>query len=124
MYPVCQPENSLANIRGLCIKSTAWHFDMMKVNKNWIRQLFTESYWTTAQLPLRPPIDKYARYALFEDEPIDWRHDTFSKQKERNSDVRVETGSPRKRPRSTGPPKTCGGKRVRIGPQVAFGLYG
>ena len=117
MYPVCQPENSLANIRGLSIKSTAWNFDVMKANETWIRQLFTGSYWTTTHLPLRPPIDKYARYALFEDGLIDWRYD-ISKQKERN-DVRVETGSPRRRPRSTGPPKTCGGKRVWTGPQVA-----
>ena len=121
MYPVCQPENSLANIRGLSIKSTAWNFDVMKANKTWIRQLFTGSYWTTTHLPLRPPIDKYARYALFEDGLIDSRYD-ISKQKERN-DVRVETGSPRRRPRSTGPPKTCGGKRVWTGPQVASWIH-
>ncbi|KAJ5085026.1 hypothetical protein N7532_009797 [Penicillium argentinense] len=117
VYPVCQLENSLANMRGLCIKSTAWDFDMMKVSENWIRQLFTESHWTTVQLPLRPPIDKYARYALLEDELIDWRRDLFTKQKVRSSDVRVESGSPHKKPRSTGPLKTCGGKRVQMGPE-------
>ena len=117
IYPVCQPENSLANIRGLSIKSTAWNFEAMKANETWIRQLFTESHWTNTQLPLRPPIDKYARYALFEDELIDWRHDISSKRKERN-DIRVATGSPRKRHRSSDSPKTCGGKRLRTGPQV------
>ncbi|KAB8233190.1 uncharacterized protein BDW43DRAFT_311264 [Aspergillus alliaceus] len=75
VYPICQVENSLLNIRGLCIKCSAWNFDMMKANENWFRQLFSELYWIIALHPLRPPIEKYARYAILEDELIDERCD-------------------------------------------------
>ncbi|KAE8419816.1 hypothetical protein BDV36DRAFT_128091 [Aspergillus pseudocaelatus] len=115
VYPICQAENSLLNIRGLCIKSSAWNFDMMKVNENWIRQLFTESHWIIALHPLRPPIDKYAQYAILEDELIDERCDLLIKSKVRGNDVRVESGSPRKKPRPIIPVNICGGKKVQMG---------
>ncbi|GAB1194725.1 hypothetical protein APSETT444_003974 [Aspergillus pseudonomiae] len=113
VYPVCQVENFLLTIRGLCIENSTWNFDMMKVNENWTRQLFTESYWTMAPHPLRPPIDKYARYAILEDELIHERRDLVTKSKD-ESDVRVELGSPRKRHRSIIFVKICGGKKVQM----------
>ncbi|KNG85121.1 hypothetical protein ANOM_007091 [Aspergillus nomiae NRRL 13137] len=116
VYPVCQVENLLLTIRGLCIENSAWNFDMMKVNENWTRQLFTESYWTMAPHPLRPPIDKYARYAILEDELIDERCDLLIKSRYEN-DVRVELGSPRKKHRPITPVNICGGKKVQMGSQ-------
>lgn len=63
--------------------------------------------------PLRPPIDKYARYAILEDELIHERRDLVIKSKD-ESDVRVELGSPRKRHRSIIPVNICGGKKVQM----------
>ncbi|KAE8352719.1 hypothetical protein BDV28DRAFT_134607 [Aspergillus coremiiformis] len=117
VYPICQAENSLLNIRGLCTKSSAWNFDMMKVNGNWICQLFTESYWIITLHPLRPPIDKYAQYTILEDELIDQRCSLLPKSQARRNDVRVESGSPKKKLRPIMPVKICGGKKVQMGLQ-------
>lgn len=60
--------------------------------------------------PLCAPIDKYARFALLEDELIDERcaSPTNSKGFERN--VRVDTGSPQKIYRPILPVNVCAGK--------------
>lgn len=120
IYPICGVENSLVNMRGLCISSNAWNFDMMKANEKWIRELFRESHWTTttAVHPLRAPIGKYARFALLEDELlIDYERRALPTEgKGCERDVRVETGSiisPRKKHRQIIPVNICGAKRVR-----------
>lgn len=33
IHPVCEIKKSLFQIRGICIKSSAWSFEMMKVNE-------------------------------------------------------------------------------------------
>ncbi|KAL4784395.1 hypothetical protein BJX76DRAFT_221182 [Aspergillus varians] len=120
IYPVCQPQNSIANMCGLCIRSSSWDFGMMKVNEDWIRCLFTESYWRENSQrqghPLRPPIDIFAGYAILEDKLIESQAKS-SKRKARKTDVQVETGSPRRKPRFQWPSNTgnkCGGKRVQM----------
>ncbi|KAE8146961.1 hypothetical protein BDV25DRAFT_43161 [Aspergillus avenaceus] len=112
IYPVCNVENSLLTIRGLCIKSSAWNFDMMKLNEDWMRQLFTEPFWTIVPPPtLRPPIDKYAQFAIIVDDLYDEQSGSPIKSKVRNNNVHC-TGSPRKKLRPIIPVNTCGGKRV------------
>ncbi|KAL1998960.1 hypothetical protein VTN02DRAFT_5274 [Thermoascus thermophilus] len=77
VYPICEAENLLLHIQGLCIKSSAWNFKMMKINEDWIHQLFSESHWTTAQHPLQPPTDIYAQNALLSDELIDEQYSSL-----------------------------------------------
>lgn len=97
IYPVCIVDNSLSQLRGVCIKSSAWNFEMMKVNESWIRQLFSEKHWAMTQHPMQPPNDTYARNAFFEDELIDEYPESPTRKKIRGGDVHVETRSPRKR---------------------------
>ncbi|PGG95882.1 hypothetical protein GX51_08089, partial [Blastomyces parvus] len=114
IYPVCAAENSLLQIRGICIKSSAWNFEMMKVNESWIHQLFSDKHWIMDTHHLRPPIDVYALHAFLEDELIDEHLESSSRRKTRGSDVRVEMQSPRKKCRTIERMKICGRKKVRI----------
>jgi hypothetical protein len=101
VYPVRETENYLREIRGLCIRSSAWNFEMMKANEQWMRQLFTELHWTTAEQPLRPPVDRFAQYAIIRDELLcdhfGERYSRPQKSKEHEKDVYFETGLPRKK---------------------------
>ena len=115
IYPVCKAENSLLQIRGICVNSSAWNFEMMKVNESWIRRLFSEEHWIMDTHPLRPPIDVYVRHAFLEDELIDEHLESPSKRKARGGDVRVEMESPRKKRRVIERIKICGRKKVQIG---------
>lgn len=84
IYPVCAPYNCLLNIRGLCIKSHSRKHDVMKLDDGFIRQLFTEEYWNcqNSQRLLRPPISKYAQYAVLQDELMDEEITTPAKSRE------------------------------------------
>lgn len=122
LLPICVSENNLMTIRGLCIQSSAWNHDMMKVNENWMRQLLTESHWATTQRLLRPPIDKFARYAIIEDELFGdlfgERYNLLKKSKEHDKDVHVETGvSKKKYLCSSTTMKKHGCKRVNMEPR-------
>ncbi|KAK2809082.1 hypothetical protein FQN50_004135 [Emmonsiellopsis sp. PD_5] len=108
VYPICEGETSLLLLRGICIKSSAWNFDMMKLNEGWIRRLFSEKHWVTDPHPLRPPIDVCARHAVIEDELFE----SSLKRKARGTDVLVERYSPKKKRRAIEGMKLCGGKRV------------
>ncbi|KAJ5800115.1 uncharacterized protein N7518_002183 [Penicillium psychrosexuale] len=114
IYPVCQPDGSLYNIRGLCLKSASWNFDVMKMNEEWILKLFTEAHWKQEQ-PLKVPIDAFARYAFLEDDLLEDQVNASIKRKTMLDDVRAETGSPRKRRfrRSLGLTNICGGKKAQ-----------
>ncbi|EGC47131.1 conserved hypothetical protein [Histoplasma capsulatum var. duboisii H88] len=112
IHPVCEEENDLFKIRGICIHSSAWNFEMMKVNESWIRRLFSEEHWIVDTHPLRPPIDVYVRHAFLEDELIEKHLESPLKRKTRASDVRVEMQSPRKRRRPLKMREICGGKKV------------
>ncbi|PTU20182.1 hypothetical protein P175DRAFT_0517166 [Aspergillus ochraceoroseus IBT 24754] len=85
------------------------------------RQLFTEPYWTIAQQPLRPPVDKYARYAILENELIDEWRGLPMKSKVRERDVHVETGSLSKKHRSIIPVNICGGKKCSSDTSITCG---
>ncbi|KAK2741735.1 hypothetical protein FQN55_008235 [Onygenales sp. PD_40] len=108
VYPVCTGKTSLLLLRGICIQSSAWNFDMMKLNEGWIRRLFSEDHWVTDPHPLRPPIDVCARHAVLGDELFE----SPLKKKARGSDVLVGKYSPKKRRRAVEGMKLCGGKRV------------
>jgi hypothetical protein len=58
------------------------------------------------------PLDIYAKNAFIEDELVDEYSGSPSKRKARGSDVKVETGSPRKKRRVTETMRVCGAKRV------------
>ncbi|EER27346.1 hypothetical protein CPC735_026820 [Coccidioides posadasii C735 delta SOWgp] len=115
IYPVCKAENSLLQIRGICINSSAWNFEMMKVNESWIRRLFSDEHWIMDTHPLRPPIDVYVRHAFLEDELLDRHLESPLKRKMRGSDVHVEMQSPTKKRRVIETMKICGRKKVKIG---------
>lgn len=57
----------------------------------------SESRWTTAVHPLRAPINKYTTFALLEDELIDEQRASPTRSQGHERDLRVETGSPRKK---------------------------
>lgn len=121
VYPVRETENYLREIRGLYIRSSAWNFEMMKANEKWMRRLFTELHWTTAEQPLRPPVDKFAQYAIIRDELLcdhfGERYSRSQKSKEHEKDVYVKTGLPRKKyyqPITTIKSRDC--KKVNMGP--------
>ena len=114
IFPVCEVENALRDIRGLCIRSSSWNFDMMKANGAWIRQLFKEQYWMTEQHPLQPPIDTYALCSVFVDELI-IAPSTPMKPKRHEKDVVLQScnpKSPKKKRILSVPMSTCGGKKV------------
>lgn len=112
--PVCDMENSLITIRGLSIRSAAWNYEVMKVNDDWIRSIFSESHWNRTVHPLQIPIDIYARHALLEDELLASNAFSPVKTKSHERDVQVWTGSPRRACRAT-QHRICGGKRVERG---------
>jgi hypothetical protein len=95
IFPVCEVENVLRDIRGLCIGSSSWNFDMMKANGAWIRQLFKEQHWVTEQRPLQPPIDTYALCSIFEDELISVPS-TPTKPKRHEKDVVLQSCHPKR----------------------------
>lgn len=112
--PVCDMENSLITIRGLSIRSAAWNYEVMKVNDDWIRSIFSESHWNRTAHPLQIPIDIYARHALLEDELLASNAFSPVKTKSHERDVQVWTGRPRRACRAT-QHRICGGKRVERG---------
>ncbi|OXV12212.1 hypothetical protein Egran_00027 [Elaphomyces granulatus] len=111
IFPVCEVENVLRDIRGLCIRSSSWNFDMMKANGAWIRQLFKEQHWVTEQRPLQPPIDTYALCSIFEDELISVPS-TPMKPKRHEKDVVLQSCHPKRKRILCVPMSTCGGKKV------------
>lgn len=85
---------------------------MMKINTLWIRELFTEHYWSSTSNPFRPPVDKYARHAFIEDEYLAKTLESPAKGKCREKSFLISTGSPRKKVHLHVPANICGGKRV------------
>lgn len=114
IYPVCEEENFLLQIRGLCIKSGAWRFEWMKVEGVFIRQLFTEERWSVGNIQhsLQPPIDKYAQYAVLQDDLIDEPIRASSKTKRYKRDVNLQSTRSKEILFRSVPITTCGGKKV------------
>ncbi|OJD15153.1 hypothetical protein AJ78_04578 [Emergomyces pasteurianus Ep9510] len=119
IYPVCKADMSLLLIRGICIRSSAWNYEMMKLNENWIRQLFSEEHWARNAHPLRPPVDVYARHEFIEDELIYQDPESPLKRKTHGSHVFAESYSPTKKGRVPRRIKICGGKKVVHGPPIS-----
>ncbi|PYI00087.1 hypothetical protein BO71DRAFT_436902 [Aspergillus ellipticus CBS 707.79] len=115
VQPVCTRLNDLMFIQGLYLNSSAIDYKMMKMNQDWIRGLFSERHWETAPKPTEAPLvicvqrPRLKNY-LFKNDS----EDSQTKGRINWNDVRVETGSPTRRPKMSRPNRRFGCKVVDL----------
>ena len=56
VHPVCEKEEEISLLVGLCLRSFSWNYKYMVADPQWLLKLFREDHWENSDHPLRPPV--------------------------------------------------------------------